>query len=76
VWRLPPTTNRLLLVALASEALLLVAFVGVPPLARLLGSAWPTPLGWAAALTAIAVVLLADSLYKGLSAIGRAVRPG
>jgi magnesium-transporting ATPase (P-type) len=66
VLRLPPATNRLVLFAVASEALLLVVFLGVPPLATLLGSAWPTPLGWAAAAMAIPIVLLADNVYKGL----------
>jgi calcium-translocating P-type ATPase len=71
VFRMSPVTNRLLLIAVASEALLLLVFVGVPPLARLLGSAWPTPLGWLAALAAVPVVLLADSVYKGLLTVGR-----
>jgi calcium-translocating P-type ATPase len=68
VRRMPPVTNRLLLFALASEALLLIVFVGIPPLARLLGSAWPTPLGWTAAALAIPIVLVSDSIHKGLLA--------
>ena len=37
--------NRLLLVAVAVELVLLAAFVGLPPLAALLGQAVPAPVG-------------------------------
>jgi hypothetical protein len=39
-------------------------FLGVPPVAELLGGSWPTPLGWALAALAIPVVLGADTLRK------------
>jgi magnesium-transporting ATPase (P-type) len=39
-------SNRLLIGAVAAELVLLGVFLGFPPLARLLGGSWPTPLGW------------------------------
>jgi calcium-translocating P-type ATPase len=56
--------NRLLLVAVVTELLLLLAFVGFPPLAHLLGGSWPTPIGWAMAAAAIIVLLAADTMHK------------
>jgi magnesium-transporting ATPase (P-type) len=57
-------TNRFLLVATGVELVLLLAFVGIPALAGLLGGAWPGGLGWAAAAAAVPTVLLADLAYK------------
>jgi calcium-translocating P-type ATPase len=57
-------TNRFLLVATGVELALLLAFVGIPALAGLLGGAWPGGLGWAAAAAAVPTVLLADLAYK------------
>jgi magnesium-transporting ATPase (P-type) len=59
--------NHLLLVAVAVELVLLAAFVGLPPLARLLGQAAPTPAGWALAATAVPAVLAADTAVKRLA---------
>jgi magnesium-transporting ATPase (P-type) len=59
--------NRLLLFAVATEVLLLLGFVGVPPIARVLGGTWPTPLGWALGLAAMGLLLLADSVHKRLT---------
>ena len=66
IFRVPWKTNPLLLYAIASELVLLVVFVGFPPVARILGSAWPSALGWAAAVAAIPILIAADTLHKGL----------
>ncbi len=42
----------------------LLVFVGVAPVAELLGQAWPSLLGWGMALLAIPAVLAADTAYK------------
>jgi hypothetical protein len=57
-------SNRLLLAAIASEVVLLLVFVGVPPVARLLGGGWPTPGGWVLAAGAIVVLLAVDTAHK------------
>jgi magnesium-transporting ATPase (P-type) len=64
VWRLALTTNPLLLAAVAAEALLLVAFIGVPWLSRLLGGSWPTATAWAMAAGSAALLLMADGAHK------------
>ncbi|MFA6575315.1 MAG: cation-transporting P-type ATPase [Nocardioides sp.] len=64
VWRLALTSNRLLLGAVAAEAVLLLVFVGVPPVADVLGGAWPSPLGWALALGSGVVLVCVDALVK------------
>jgi magnesium-transporting ATPase (P-type) len=56
--------NRLLLVAVAVELVLLAAFVGLPPLATLLGQGLPTAVGWLLAAAAVPAVLLVDAAYK------------
>ena len=56
--------NRLLLGALAVELVVLAFFLGVPPIAALLGGAPPTALGWALAALAVPAVLLADAVQK------------
>ena len=58
--------NRLLLFAVAVEAAMLLAFVGVPPLARLLGGAMPDGTGWLLAAVAIPAVWAADTAMKVL----------
>ncbi len=63
-WRKPLLSNRLLLAAVCAELVLLVAFVGLPPLARLLGGAWPSPVGWACALAGVGVLVLVDAGHK------------
>ena len=62
--------NPLLLWAVGVELVLLVVFLAVPPLADLLGGAWPTPLGWALALLAVPVLWVVDAVHK----VGRARR--
>ena len=66
VWRLRLTTNKLVLFAVAAEALLLVAFVGLPPLRDLLGGSWPTATGWIFAAATGVAVLFVDAATKGL----------
>lgn len=64
VWRLDLRGNPLVLVAIAAELALLMVFLGVPPLARLLGGTWPPLSGWSVALAAGAAVALVDGLVK------------
>jgi magnesium-transporting ATPase (P-type) len=56
--------NRLLLGAVAVEMVLLAAFIGLPPLAALLGQAPPTSVGWVLAAAAAPAVLVADAVHK------------
>jgi magnesium-transporting ATPase (P-type) len=65
-WRLPPFQNRLLLAAVAAEAVLLLVFLGWPALADLLGGSWPTGLGWVFAAAAAVLLLAVDALAKRL----------
>jgi magnesium-transporting ATPase (P-type) len=60
--------NRLLLAAVASELVLLVVFLTVPPVANVLGHTLPTVLGWALAALAVPAVLFADTVHKLLVA--------
>ena len=66
VWRQGLFTNRLLIGAVGAELLLLGIFVGFPPLARLLGGSWPTPLGWGLAFCAVPIVVAVDTTHKAL----------
>ena len=56
--------NPLLHLAMAAQLALLLAFVGFPPLADLLGGSMPSPLGWLLALTAVPMVIAADTANK------------
>ena len=47
VWRLAIRGNRFVVGAVVAELLLLAAFLGFPPLARLLGGSAPPAIGWA-----------------------------
>ncbi|WP_280430130.1 cation-translocating P-type ATPase [Nocardia brasiliensis] len=60
--------NPLLLLAIAAELVLLVAFLWLPPLPGLLGGAPPSQLGWAAAALAIPALVLADTAHKAVRA--------
>ncbi|WP_280409466.1 HAD-IC family P-type ATPase, partial [Nocardia brasiliensis] len=60
--------NPLLLLAIAAELVLLVAFLWLPPLPGLLGGAPPNWLGWAAAALAIPALVLADTAHKAVRA--------
>ncbi|HET9648443.1 MAG TPA: cation-transporting P-type ATPase [Microlunatus sp.] len=65
-WRLPLLGNRLLLMAVAVELGLLLAFLAFPPAAALLGGSLPPPLGWLAALGGALLVLLVDATQKAV----------
>jgi magnesium-transporting ATPase (P-type) len=64
VWRIPLRENLWVLAAVAAELVLLLTFVGVPWLADLLGGAWPSTLGWLAALASPAAVIGVDTWFK------------
>jgi magnesium-transporting ATPase (P-type) len=64
VWRLDPRTNLLVLAAVAAEMVLLAVFLGVPPLADLLGGSWPSATGWLAAAACPVAVIAVDGLAK------------
>jgi magnesium-transporting ATPase (P-type) len=66
VWRLRLTTNKLVLYAVAAEVVLLVCFLGLPPLRDLLGGSWPTATGWALAAATGVAVLAVDAATKAL----------
>ena len=72
-WRVGQRGNRLLVAAVGIELLVLLALLLVPPVARLLGMAPPSPLGLAIAGLAIPLVLVADATAKGLGSRRRAV---
>ncbi|WP_207218929.1 cation-translocating P-type ATPase [Pengzhenrongella frigida] len=65
------TGNPLLLVAVAVELVMLLVFLGVPPLADLLGGAMPDGAGWALASLAIPAVWAADTTAKALGPLRR-----
>ncbi|MGS0687040.1 cation-translocating P-type ATPase [Nakamurella sp. GG22] len=56
--------NPLLPIAIAVELVLLLAFLGVPPVAAVLGGSFPSAAGWALAMLAIPAVVLADLVEK------------
>jgi Cation transporting ATPase, C-terminus len=67
------TTNRLLLVGVGVEILLLGLMLYLEPIATLLGQAGPTAIGWLIAALAAPAVLLADAAHKRILAVrGRA----
>jgi magnesium-transporting ATPase (P-type) len=78
-WRsvlgMPLLGNRLLLGAVAVEAVLLVVFLA-PPVANVLGGTWPSALGWAVAAAAIPAVLGADAAAKAVGRRGPTSRRG
>ncbi len=66
VWQVPPVSNHLVVWAVLAEGALLVAFVGLPELADLLGGSWPTRQGWAWAGLAAVALLVVDAVSKGV----------
>ncbi|MEV4061075.1 cation-translocating P-type ATPase [Nonomuraea dietziae] len=64
VGRLRLLGNPLLLAALAVEVVVLLVFLGLSPLAGLLGGSFPSPVGWALASLAIPAVIIADTVHK------------
>jgi magnesium-transporting ATPase (P-type) len=71
VWRISLRDNLWVLAAVAAELVLLLTFLGVPWLAELLGGAWPSTLGWLAAMASPAAVITVDTWAKQR---GRAAR--
>ena len=65
------TSNRLLLIAVGVEILLLLLFLYVPPLAAVLNQAPPTGLGWLVAVLAMPAALLVDIAHKRLTRSSR-----
>ena len=55
-----------MLYAVGAQLVLLAAFLGVPPLASLLGGSWPGGMGWLLAAAAIPAVILVDGLAKAV----------
>lgn len=76
VWRMNPRGNRLLVYAVAAQAVMLVAFLGIPFLVDLLGGAWPPLLGWGLAALAVPVIVLVDGLSKRLLRSASSRGPG
>lgn len=68
VWRLDLGGNRLVLMSVAAELSLLAVFLGVPPLADLLGGTWPSPIGWVYAVCTALAVIAADGIVKTVGA--------
>jgi magnesium-transporting ATPase (P-type) len=66
IWRLAIRDNLFIVVAVAAELLLLAVFLGVPPLARLLGGSSPPTVGWICAFGAASMVIVTDAAYKYL----------
>ena len=58
--------NPLLAGAVALEVVVLFIFIGVPPVAGLLGGSLPPPIGWAIDATVIPAVFLADAVQKAI----------
>jgi len=63
-WRVNAPRNTALILAAVSEFVLLLGFLGIGPVARLLGQTWPGLAGGAVALAAAPAVLLVDALTK------------
>ncbi len=76
VGRLDWRGNPLLLGAVAIEVIMLFIFIGVPPIARLLGGSLPPPIGWLVAATVIPAVFLADAAQKAVRHHGTAPARG
>ncbi|WP_306875725.1 cation-translocating P-type ATPase [Streptosporangium brasiliense] len=68
VGRLRWAGNPLLLWAVAIEIVILLVFLGIPPLTGLLGGSFPPPAGWALAALAVPAVVAADTLHKAIQA--------
>ncbi|MER7246917.1 cation-transporting P-type ATPase [Kribbella sp. NPDC000426] len=76
VFKVGFTTNRPLLLALSIEVVLLLIFLGVPPVADLLGGSWPSYQGWLYAGASAVVLLLVDTAAKLLRSARRTEPPG
>lgn len=63
-WRTDPRRNPFILVAVAVEGLVVLAFLGIPWLSDELGGAWPSPTGWLFCAAAAVLVPAVDALHK------------
>jgi len=63
-WRVSPRRNLFVVGAVAVEAVLLLAFLGIPQVSGVLGGAWPSTTGWLFALAAVIVMPVADAAHK------------
>lgn len=69
------TGNRLLQLAVAAEAAILIVYLAVPPLSDLLGGALPDATGWLLAALAIPAVWAVDAADKWLRRRSRTAPP-
>ena len=65
-WLVDPRRNPFVLAAVGVEAVLLVAFLGIPWLSRQLGGSWPSATGWTLCLVAAVALPLVDAGHKAL----------
>ncbi|HVK27684.1 MAG TPA: cation-transporting P-type ATPase [Nocardioides sp.] len=72
VWRLDLLGNRFVLAAVGAELVLLVVFLGVAPVAHLLGGSFPDVHGWLLVLGAAGLLLVVDGVAKSLRSRERA----
>jgi magnesium-transporting ATPase (P-type) len=63
-WRMPWTSNRFLLFAVATELVFAFAMIAIPAAAGLLDQTWPPAWAWAVIIGSVPAMLLADSLWK------------
>ncbi|HEX6888432.1 MAG TPA: cation-transporting P-type ATPase [Candidatus Nanopelagicales bacterium] len=63
-WRIGLTSNRFLLLAQAATATFVLLTLLVPPLARILGQAWPPAAVLPLALSGVPLLLALDALWK------------
>ncbi len=64
IFKVGLTTNRTLVLALAIELVLLAVFLGIPPVADLLGGGWPSAQGWLFAGIGVIALLVVDTSTK------------
>jgi len=72
-WQVPVRRNRLMLLAVTVQLLLLAVFLA-PPLGGLLGQSSPGPVGWVLAAATIPAVLGIDTVFKALRRRSMSVR--
>ena len=70
-WRMSPTANRYLLVAIVAELLFAGGILFVGPMAEFFDQAAPVAAGWLVALASMPMVLLADAAVKRWAAAPR-----
>jgi magnesium-transporting ATPase (P-type) len=75
-WRLPLTTNKLLVLAASLELGIAAVFLFVPAVADVLGHSSPPLVGWVIALGSIPLVLAVDAVHKAVLRRRLAARSG